>query len=113
MPCDSDLDTFVEQASQVSKNQDCFILPASTNALIYFSCLPTLDMTALTNERDFDADDSIPRITWGKYKKEKDTVQLNISLEVNHRLIDGYHIEKFQEVLFARMNALFDGKEVS
>ena len=35
--------------------------------LIYISCTPWFDLTGCTNERDFDRDDNIPRITWGRY----------------------------------------------
>ncbi len=37
-----------------------------TDCLIYFSCTPWFDFTALTNEHNFDKDDTIPRIAWGK-----------------------------------------------
>ena len=56
-------------------------------------------MTALTNERDLAApgasDDSVPHIAWGKYVKNGDRLELGVSVEVNHRLIDGVHIGKF------------------
>ena len=38
--------------------------------LIYISCTPWFDLTGCTNERDFDRDDNIPRITWGRYGEE-------------------------------------------
>ena len=67
--------------------------------LAYFSCLPTLRMTALTNEfdrlsPDF-AESNIPRIAWGKYTENRGRLELTMSMEVNHRFIDGLHIEKF------------------
>ena len=65
---------------------------AESDALIYFSCLPWVSLTALTNERDFDADDAIPRIAWGKYHREGEREVLGLALEVNHRLIDWLHI---------------------
>lgn len=78
--------------------------------LIYFSCLPWMDVTAVTNERELLApnarDDSIPRICWGKYTLENDRVYLGISVEVNHRLIDGVHIGRFAEALTRRIQAL-------
>lgn len=78
--------------------------------LIYFSCLPWMDVTAVTNERELLApnarDDSIPRICWGKYTLGNDRVYLGISVEVNHRLIDGVHIGRFAEALTRRIQAL-------
>ena len=78
--------------------------------LIYFSCLPWMDVTAVTNERELLApnarDDSIPRICWGTYTLGNDRVYLGISVEVNHRLIDGVHIGHFAEALTRRIQAL-------
>ena len=78
--------------------------------LIYFSCLPWMDVTAVTNERELLApnarDDSIPRICWGKYTLGNDRVYLGISVEVNHRLIDGVHIGHFAEARTRRIQAL-------
>lgn len=71
--------------------------------MIYFSCVPWIDITAVTNERDLAADgakdESIPHITWGKYVPVGERMELGISIEVNHRLIDGLHIGKFAEEL--------------
>ena len=77
------------------------------DALIYFSCVPWLDLTALTNERDFDRDDNIPRIAWGKYVPDgtgRET--LGMSVEVNHRFLDGVHLGKFYQALQASIDAL-------
>ncbi len=60
-------------------------------------------MTALTNERDLanpkTKDDNIPRISWGKYNKNQDKIELVISLEVNHRFVAGLHVGRFAEKL--------------
>ena len=94
--------------------------PSSTPAaegddLVYFSCLPWVDLTALTNERDLTApgakDESIPHIAWGRYVREGDRVTLGLSIEVNHRLLDGLHIGRFAEVLTRRIEALPDAPE--
>ena len=83
---------------------------AESDALIYFSCLPWVSITALTNERDFDADDAIPRIVWGKYHREGERDVLGLALEVNHRLIDGLHIGRFVQDLQQRIDALAEAE---
>lgn len=94
------LEEFCRAAAEKSRAQQGFInASAESGALIYFSCLPWVDITALTNERDFDRDDSVPRITWGKYLEENGKKTLGLSLEVNHRLIDGLHIGRFAQEL--------------
>ena len=63
-------------------------------------------MTGCTNERDFDRDDNIPRITWGRYGEENGRKKLGMSVEVNHRLIDGVHIGRFAQTLEGLIDAL-------
>lgn len=113
IPCEGSILEFSAAARAASSAQRVFIEPAGqTDNLIYFSCLPWLDVTAVTNERDLSAptarDDSIPRLCWGRYTEENGRVYLGISIEVNHRLIDGVHIGRFAEALTRRIQALAD-----
>ena len=74
MPAGDALEDFCRAARAKSRAQTEFLSAAAeSDALIYFSCLPWVSLTALTNERDFDADDAIPRIVWGKYHREGGT----------------------------------------
>lgn len=93
------IDEFCQYAKQLSTSQDCFIVSDDNDEVIYISCLPWLETTAVTNEGNLEKDDSIPRISWGKYVERDGRLQLNISMEVNHRFIDGIHIGKFHEEL--------------
>lgn len=113
MPCRGSAEEFSRAARVRSENQQKFIDQAlETDELIYFSCLPWVDMTALTNERELQApdarDDSIPRLAWGRYNVIGDRVELGISIEVNHRLIDGLHIGQFAQTLTEEMDRLGD-----
>lgn len=103
MDLKTDLRDFCQQAKVQSSQQATFIEPYAEENLIYYSCLPWLDLTALTNERDLAnpkvKDDNIPRISWGKYTKNQDKIELVISLEVNHRFVDGLHVGRFAEKL--------------
>lgn len=97
-----DMDAFCRTADRLSKTQDRFLdEEKESDQLIYYSCLPWIDLTAMTNERNLSApgalDDSIPRLCWGKYTEENGRKTLGVSMEVNHRLIDGVHIGRFAE----------------
>lgn len=99
-----DITRFCAEAAKKIQVQTDFIDPEKeTDDLIYYSCLPWLDLTALTNERDMQGpgalDDSIPRIAWGKFTEENGRKKLGISVEVNHRFIDGFHIGQFAQRL--------------
>lgn len=107
VPCEGSLDDFCRAAKSKSESQHFFFDPtAETNDLIYFSCLPWMDVTGLTNERNLDPGDAIPRIAWGKYIDVNGRKQLHISLEINHRLIDGVHLGRFNEELCRLIEAL-------
>ena len=111
MPAGDALDDFCRAARAKSRAQTEFLCAAAeSDALIYFSCLPWVSLTALTNERDFDADDAIPRIAWGKYHCEGERDVLGLALEVNHRLIDVLHIGRFVQDLQQRIDALAEAE---
>ncbi len=104
MEHDPDIQAFCAKASKRRREQKAFIDPEKeTDALIYLTCLPWIDLTAMTNERDMAAegalDDSIPRLAWGKFTEENERKVLGLSVEVNHRFIDGVHIGRFAEEL--------------
>ena len=112
MPCAGTLAQFCRAAAEKSAAQTTFLnQQAETDALIYYSCLPWVELTALTNERDHDPDDTVPRIAWGRYVQREGRLRLGVSLEVNHRLIDGLHIGQFVQALERRIAAL-GGAEV-
>ena len=100
MPCGGSLEEFCAAAREKSLSQRGFIDPSSESGdLIYFSSLPWLDLTGLTNERELDPDDAIPRIAWGQYVEENGRLMLGMSVEVNHRFVDGADIGAFAERL--------------
>ena len=70
--------------------------------LVYFSCLPWFPVSAFKNERDANPGDSVPRATWGRWREESGRTMLDLSLELNHRLLDGVHAGRF----FERLNEL-------
>lgn len=111
MPPVGELDGFCRAAREKSRAQAEFLrLDEEAQDLIFFSCLPWMDLTALTNERsltDPDArDDFIPRIAWGRYTERGGRRELGMSIEVNHRLVDGLHLGRFVQSLEGRIGAL-------
>lgn len=104
VPAGDDIVRFCKVAKEASHQQQEFIdISQECEDLAYFSCVPTLRLTALTNELDvldpIHSFDNIPRIAWGKYEERNGRIELTISMEVNHRFIDGIHIEKFASYL--------------
>ena len=67
------------------------------NNVAYFTCFPWIKITSFKNAHN--GIDYNSRICWGKYYKENNLYYINISIEVNHSIIDGYHIGKFFTIL--------------
>ena len=107
LPAGDDLAAFCRAAGEKSRAQTVFIdQKAEAGELIYYSCLPWVDLTALTNEGDHNPDDTVPRISWGRYTEQGGRLTLGLSVEVNHRFIDGLHIGQFANRLDAAIRTL-------
>lgn len=101
------LEEFCRAMQAKSAAQQVFLdTSTQSDALLYISCTPWFDLTGCTNERDFDRDDNIPRITWGKYVPDNGRETLGMSLEVNHRFVDGCHLGQFYQHLQNAIDAL-------
>lgn len=66
--------------------------------LFFFSTLPWVSYTALTQPVPMPAD-SNPRITWGKYFRQDEKILLPVSVLCHHALVDGIHIANFYKNL--------------
>lgn len=92
-----DMGKYCEYAHKVSANQHTlFGTPlCPQDQMIFFTCVPWVPFTSLSNIRPGNKDNSIPHITFGKFTKKEGKLMLPCSILVNHRLIDGSHIGEF------------------
>lgn len=67
--------------------------------VIHFSVLPWVSFTSISHPRKLDKTESIPKITLGKFFKSEGRIMLPISVEVNHCLMDGFHLGLFNTQL--------------
>lgn len=69
------------------------------DGVAFLSCQPWLDFTAFDNPV-FESDDSVPRITWGRYTPEvTGRWTMPVALQVHHGLVDGLHVAEFFKVM--------------
>ncbi len=105
LPCEGDMIAFAKKAREESLRN-----PLAVDALegvgepqIIYSCIPWADITMCSNERDYHdpklKDDTAPILVWGKYTENNGRYQINMTLDVNHRLIDGYFVGMFVQKL--------------
>ena len=91
------LEEFCDRCAQREAAQTAFFPSPEDEGrddLVYFSCLPWFSFTSLTNEMDLNPDDSIPPITWGKYEMRAGRLTLPYAVQLNHRLLDGWHLSQ-------------------
>ena len=68
--------------------------------LIFLSSVPWFVTTGVLQEQPTDPDDSFPRVLWDRIHEERGRKLVNLTLQLNHRLLDGAHVRD----LLARMN---------
>lgn len=93
---------FVTYAKETSQSQsDYFPLNefAGEDNLVYITCIPWVSFTHISHTFSFNKNDSVPRISWGKYFSGNDKVLLPFSVQVNHALVDGVHVGEYFEKL--------------
>ena len=103
---------FAEKAREESINNPLPVdaLGGSGEPQIIYSCIPWADITMCSNERDYNdpklKDDTAPILVWGKYTELNGRYRINMTMDVNHRLIDGYFIGLFVQNLETMITAL-------
>jgi chloramphenicol O-acetyltransferase type A len=89
--------------------------PTMRDDVIYHTSLPWISFTSFSHARTPGRGESIPRIVFGKFRKDHDRWLMPFSVEVHHALMDGLHVgrylSRFEEALADP--ALFVGLEES
>ena len=95
---ENDIFDFTKKAAdQARKQKEYFTLNdhVRRDDLIYITCLPWISFTHISHTILLNKDDSVPRISWGKYFTENNKVLLPFSVQVNHALVDGLHVGQY------------------
>lgn len=69
------------------------------DAMLHFTTLPWIHFTSFSHarkwRRDGQADDSIPKIAFGRFEADGARSWMPLSVEVHHALMDGLHVGQF------------------
>lgn len=93
-----DMSAFAETAQDKARRQTELFgdgKDEERDDLIYLTCIPWISFTHISHTISLDKNDSIPRISWGKYFSDGDKIMLPLSVQVHHALCDGVHIGKY------------------
>ena len=105
LPCEGSIIEFAERAREESIHNPLAVdaLEGAGEPQIIYSCIPWADITMCSNERDYNdpklKDDTAPILVWGKYTENNGRYMINMTLDVNHRRIDGYFVGMFVQKL--------------
>ena len=72
---------------------------AERDDLIYHSVLPWASFTSVSHARRGEPGESVPKISFGKYRAEGGRTVMPVAVEVHHALMDGLHVGRYFERL--------------
>ena len=90
---------FMEDASRAveeTRNGDGAFNPRhDDDARIHCTTLPWISFTSFSHARCWGREDSVPKISFGKFTIENDRTLMPFSVEVHHSLMDGLHVGRY------------------
>ena len=104
-----DIIEYAKYAYEKSKKQESYFdfnELVGRDDLIYITCIPWISFTHISHTISLNKNDSVPRISWGKYFSEGNKILLPFSVQVNHALVDGVHIGKYLSKLQEYIDSL-------
>jgi len=81
------------------------------DARIHCTTLPWISFTSFSHARRWGREDSVPKISFGKFIQENGRTLMPFSVEVHHSLMDGLHVGRYIariEEMLARPEAFLD-----
>ncbi len=70
---------------------------------VHYSAIPWVKFTSLSHARNYSANDSCPKISFGRLSSHEGKMIMPVSVHVHHALMDGYHVglyfKQFQKLL--------------
>jgi len=88
------------------KRLKTFDVESDRRDLIYYSVIPWVSFTSFKHASRLDRTQTIPRIVFGKMLVNVNTRLMPVSVEANHRIMDGFHVGRYFSRLQEIMNSL-------
>jgi chloramphenicol O-acetyltransferase type A len=84
-----------QRAIEEMKQDATFSPRHEDDARIHCTTLPWIAFTSFSHARNSRRDDSVPKISFGKFTRENDRTLMPFSVEVHHALVDGLHVGRY------------------
>lgn len=85
---------FQKEKERIFNTTDLFP-PKYSIGCIHCSALPWISFTGHKEPNSGNKDDSVPQLSFGKIKTVNNKILMPVAVNVNHALIDGYHVGQF------------------
>jgi chloramphenicol O-acetyltransferase type A len=96
---------FIQKAfekSEKMKKDPSFEDEIGRDDFLFLSSIPWVSFTSFKHAMRFHPSDSVPRIVWGKFFESNGRMQMPLSVQVHHAVVDGRHVgyyfQKIEEV---------------
>lgn len=93
---------FCAHAAEKSRAQAepfAFAELAGRDDFLYITSLPWISFTHVSHTFSIRKDDSVPRLSWGRYREDGSRLLLPYSCQVHHSFADGIHVARHKEAL--------------
>lgn len=71
---------------------------------IYITSIPWVSFTSISHPISINKNDSIPRISWGRYEEKEGKLSIPLSVSLHHGLADGLHAGRYFQLLQEYLN---------
>ena len=100
------------RAVEETRNGDGAFRPRhEDDARIHCTTLPWIAFTSFSHARRWGREDSVPKLSFGKFTRENERTIMPFSVEVHHSLMDGLHVGRYlarMEEMLAQPEAFLD-----
>lgn len=86
-----------QEAVAAMKKDGTFRPRHEDDARIHCTTLPWISFTSFSHARNWRREDSVPKISFGKFTNENERTLMPFSVEVHHALVDGLHVGRYVE----------------
>jgi len=98
-----DVERFFEdvdaRTSEIKKADHLVLDDPDRDDFLYITSLPWIKFTSVQHPVHIRRDDSMPRLSWGRFTQRHDRWWMPYSFQVHHGLADGYHAGVFFDTL--------------
>jgi len=96
---------FMLEKERILNSNDLFP-PVYSEACIHCSAIPWVNFTGHKEPSSGIKNESVPKVAFGKIEKIDHQILMPVAINVNHALVDGYHLGEFYKNFQSELNKI-------